>query len=118
MCKCGKDTDARLQYLLRCNLYTFYEIELLSDIYMLLIHQSIKDCSEEKPLTILLYGSLDFNNDKSRKYFKQTVKYLKLQKDGDICHLIKEKISKRIDFEGRISNNNRNQAPHSLVTDQ
>ena len=73
MFKCGKESEATLRYLFRCNLYPFYRIELLNDIYA--TDSSIKNYPEEKLLNTLLYGSLDFKNDKNQSILKQTIKY-------------------------------------------
>ena len=68
MCKCCKEAETITPYLLRCNLHTFYRTELLNDTYS--IDSSIKNYPQEKLLNILLYGSLDFNNDKNQDYFE------------------------------------------------
>ena len=39
-------------------------------------NSSIKNYPEGKLLSTLLYGSLDFNNDKNQNILKQTIKYL------------------------------------------
>ena len=71
MFKCGKESEPTLHYLFRCNLLLL--IELLNDIYA--IDSSIKNYPEEKLLNTLLYGSLDFKNDKNQSILKQTIKY-------------------------------------------
>ena len=71
MCKCEKETllSLALQFI-----YTFCRTELLKDIYA--IDSSIKNYPEENLLSIPLYWSLDFNNNKCRNILKQTIKYL------------------------------------------
>ena len=71
MYKCCKEVETTLHYLLRCNLYTFYRTELLNDIYA--IDWSIKNYPEGKLSNTLLYGPLDFNNDKNQNILKQTI---------------------------------------------
>ena len=46
----------------------------MNDLYT--IDLSINDYPEEKKLNFLLYGSLDFNNDKNQNILKQTIKNL------------------------------------------
>ena len=58
MCSWGKEPETTLHYLLRCDLYSIYRIELLIDICAL--NESLKNSSEEKLLKILLYGAEDF----------------------------------------------------------
>ena len=73
-CKCGKEAETTLPYLLRCNLHTFYRAKLLNDIYA--IDSSIKNYLEEKLSNTLLHGSLDFNNDENQNVLNQTIKCL------------------------------------------
>ena len=61
MCKCGKEPETTLHYLLRCNIHSSHRTELLNDICA--INSSISDFPENKLLNTLLYGSEDFNND-------------------------------------------------------
>ena len=58
MCSCGKEPKTTLHCLLRCDLYSIYRLELLSDICVL--SQSLNNFSEENLLKILLYGAEDF----------------------------------------------------------
>ena len=55
MCSCGKEPETTLHYLLRCDLYSIYRLELLNDVCAL--NGSLMDSSEEKLLKILLYGA-------------------------------------------------------------
>ena len=74
MCKCGKEPETKLHYLLRCNIHSSHRIELLNDICA--INSSISDFPENKLLNTLLYGFEDFNNDTNQKLLKSTIRYL------------------------------------------
>ena len=50
MCSCGKEPETTLHYLLRCDLYSIYRLELLNNISAL--NESLKNSSEEKLLKI------------------------------------------------------------------
>ena len=67
MCSCGKEPETSLHYLLRCDFYSVYRLELLNDICVL--NHSLKNISEEN-LKVLLYGAEEF-------YFKNNSKILK-----------------------------------------
>ena len=58
MCSCGKEPETTLHYLLRCDLYSIYRLELLNDICAL--NRSLENSSEEKRLKTLLYRAEDF----------------------------------------------------------
>ena len=45
MCLCGKEPETTLHYLLHCNFYSIYRLELLNDICAL--NHSLKNISEE-----------------------------------------------------------------------
>ena len=45
MCPCGKEPETTLRYILRCDFYSLYKLELLIDICAL--NHSLKDISEE-----------------------------------------------------------------------
>ena len=45
MCPCGKEPETTLRYILRCDFYSLYNLELLIDICAL--NHSLKDISEE-----------------------------------------------------------------------
>ena len=60
MCSCGKESKITLHYLLRCDLYSVYRLELLNDIGAL--NESFKNFSEENLLKILLYEAEDFTS--------------------------------------------------------
>ena len=74
MCKCGKEPETTLHYLLRCTIHSSHRTELLNDICA--INSSISDFPENKLLNTLLYGSEDFNNDANQKILKSTIRYL------------------------------------------
>ena len=75
MCFCGKEPKTTLHYLLRCNLYSIYQLELLNDIYTL--NRSLKNSSEEKLLKTLLYGAEDFASQMNSEILKCTIKFIK-----------------------------------------
>ena len=52
---CVKEPETTLHYLLRCNFYSIYRLELLNDICTL-IH-SLKNISKENLFKVLLYGA-------------------------------------------------------------
>ena len=62
MCSCGKETETTLHYLLRCDIYSIYRLELLNGICAL--NESLKNSSEEKLLKILLHFPDEFWNFK------------------------------------------------------
>ena len=53
MCSCNKEPETTLPYLLRCDLYSSYRLELLNNICAL--SESLKNFLEERLLKILLY---------------------------------------------------------------
>ena len=75
MCSCGKEPETTLHYLLRCDLYSIYRLELLNDVCAL--NGSLKNSSEEKLLKILLYGAEDFTSQINSKIFSCTIKFTK-----------------------------------------
>ena len=75
MCSCSKEPETTLYYLLRCDLYSIYRLELLNDICAL--NGSLKNSSEEKLLKILLYGAEDFTSQLNSKILKCTIKFIK-----------------------------------------
>ena len=75
MCSCSKEPEATLHYLLRCNLYSIYRLELLNDVFAL--KGSLENSLEEKLLRILLYGAEDFTSQMNSEILKCTVKFIK-----------------------------------------
>ena len=75
MCSCGKEPETTLHYLLRCDLYSIYRLELLNDVCTL--NGSLKNSSEEKILKILLYGAEDFTSQMNSEILKCTIKFIK-----------------------------------------
>ena len=53
MCSCDKEPETTLPYLLRCDLYSSYRLELFNNICAL--NESLKNFLEERLLKILLY---------------------------------------------------------------
>ena len=51
---CAKEPEATFHYLLQCNFYSIYRIELVNDICAL--NHSLKNISDENLLKVLLYG--------------------------------------------------------------
>ena len=77
MCSCGKEPETTLHYLLRCDLYSIYRLELLNDICAL--NGSLENSSEEKLLKILHYGAEDFSSQMNYEILKCTIKFIKKQ---------------------------------------
>ena len=68
MCSCGKEPETTIHYLLRCDFYSIYRLELLNDICAL--NGSLENSSEEKLLKILLYGAEDFTSQLNSEILK------------------------------------------------
>ena len=77
MCSCGKEPETTLHYVLRCDVYSIYRLELLNDICAL--SKSLKNLSEEKLLKILLYGAEDFTSQMNSEILNCTIKLIKKQ---------------------------------------
>ena len=77
MCSCGKEPEATLHYVLRCDVYSIYRLEVLNDICAL--NKSLKNLSEEKLLKILLYGAEDFTSQMNSELLNCTIKLIKKQ---------------------------------------
>ena len=75
MCSYGKDPEAIPHYLLRCELYSNYWLELLNDICAL--NEYLKNLSEENSLKFLLYGVEKFTFQMNSKILKCTKKFIK-----------------------------------------
>ena len=55
ICTCGKEPETTLHYLLRCDVYSIYWLELPNDVCAL--NGFLKSSSEEKLMKNLLYGA-------------------------------------------------------------
>ena len=75
MCSCGKEPETTLHYLLRCDFYSIYRLELLNDICAL--NHSLKNISEENLLKVLLYGVEEFSFKINSDILKCTIKFIK-----------------------------------------
>ena len=75
MCSCGKEPETTLHYLLRCNFYSIYRLELLNDICAL--NHSLKNISEENLLKVLLYGAEEFSFKINSEILKCSIKFIK-----------------------------------------
>ena len=58
MCLFGKEPETTLHYLMRCDFYSIYRLELLNDICAL--NHSLKNILEEKILKVLAYVQKNF----------------------------------------------------------
>ena len=63
---CGKEPETTLNYLLRCDLYSIYRLELLNDVCAL--KGSLKNSLEEKLLKIFLYGAEEFSSQLNSRF--------------------------------------------------
>ena len=59
MCCCDFEPETADHYLVRCKLFTDLKLDLLNDIYIYNINQSLKNLSEKQLVNILLF---DFKN--------------------------------------------------------
>ena len=75
MCSCGKESETTLHYLLQCDSYSIYRIELLNNICAL--NHSLNNISEENLLKVLLYGAEEFSFKINNKILKCTIKFIK-----------------------------------------
>ena len=73
MFSCGKEPKTTPQYLLRCDFYSIYRLELLNDVCAL--SESLKNFSEEYLFKILLYGAEDFTSQMNSEILKCTRKF-------------------------------------------
>ena len=78
MCSCGKEPETTLDYLLRCDFYSVYRLELLNDICAL--NHFLKNISEENLFKILLYGAEEFSFKINSEILKCTIKFIKKNK--------------------------------------
>ena len=86
MCSCGKEPETTLHYLLRCNFYSIYRLELLNDICAL--NHSLKNISEENLLKVLLYGAEEFSFKISSEILKCTIKFIKKKTIALVAHYL------------------------------
>ena len=75
MCFCGKEPQTTLHYLLRCDFYSIYRLELLNGICTL--NGSLINSSDEKLLKMLLYGAEGFTSQMNSEILKCTIKFIK-----------------------------------------
>ena len=78
-CVRGKEPETTLHYLLRCDFYSIYRLELLNDICAL--NHSLKNISEENLLKVLLYGAEEFSFKINSEILKCTIKFIKKNPD-------------------------------------
>ena len=76
VCICGLELETILHCLWRCNLYSIQRLELLNNACI--INLSLKNYSDDKILSILLYRLEDFNCNMTKKILKATIKFLKI----------------------------------------
>ena len=74
MCSCGKEPETTLHYLLHCDFYSIYRLELLNDICAL--NDSLNNTSEENLLKVLLYGAEEFSFMIDSEILKCTIKFI------------------------------------------
>ena len=74
MRSCGKEYETTLHYLVRCDIYSIYRLELLNDICAL--KHSLKKISEENLLTVLLYPAEEFSFKINSEILKWTRKFI------------------------------------------
>ena len=75
MCSCSKEPETTLHYLLHCNFYSIYRLELLIDISAL--NYSLKNIWEENLLKVLLYEVEEFSFKINSKISKCITKFIK-----------------------------------------
>ena len=76
---CDKEPETTLHYLLHCDFYSIYRLELLNDICAL--NHSLKNTSEENLLKLLLYGAEGFSFKINSEILKCTIKFIKKKAD-------------------------------------
>ena len=84
MCSCGKEPETTLHYLLRCDFYSIYRLELLNDICAL--NHSLKNISEENLLKVLLYRAEEFSFKINSEILKCTIKFIKKTQIALVAH--------------------------------
>ena len=81
---CVKEPEATLHYLLRCNFYSIYRLELLNDICVL--NHSLKNVLEENYLKVLLYRAEEFSFKINSEILKCTIKFIKKTQIALVAH--------------------------------
>ena len=76
MCPCSKQPETTLHYLLHCDFYSIYRLELLNGICAL-SRNGLKNTSEENLLKVLLYGAKEFSFKINSEILKCTIKFIK-----------------------------------------
>ena len=84
MCSCGKEPETTLHYLLRCDFYSIYRLELLNDICAL--NHSLKNNSEKDLLKVLLYEEEEFSFKINSEILKCTIKFIKKNQIALVSH--------------------------------
>ena len=84
MCLCSKEPETTLHYLLRCDFYSIYRLELLNDICAL--NHSLKNISEENLLKVLLYRAEEFSFKINSEILKCTIKFIKKTQIALVAH--------------------------------
>ena len=72
---CHKEPETTFHYLLHCNFYSIYRLELLNDIYAL--NHSLNNILEENLLKVLLSGIEEFRFKINSDILKCTIKFTK-----------------------------------------
>ena len=75
MCNCGSATEATINYLLRCRLYSVQRAELLNGVYKL--DSTLHNSSEDQFLILLLHGSEKFAVNVKKEIVRLAISYLK-----------------------------------------
>ena len=74
---CGFEPETTDHYLLRCKLYTDLRLDLLNDIYIYTINQSLKNFSEDQLVNVLLFGSENLTLDANANILRRTTEFLR-----------------------------------------
>ena len=78
MCDCGLDIETTEHFFLRCQFFANERQILFEKLY--LIDSSIKDLNEASLLSILLYGSENFNDQANKEILLHLIDYVKSTK--------------------------------------
>lgn len=73
MCSCGVEPETTLPYLLRCDLYPTYKLELLHDMYI--SSPSLENYSEDNLSNVPLYGEKAFTSRMNKKILMCAVSF-------------------------------------------